>query len=73
MHSAVWSLVEMEHWLVLLIIFFHFALKHYFISKTVRYFWCTMYWDGSNEGDEKPRTSLRPLQNLEKLFIILNM
>jgi len=23
--------------------FFHFALKHYFISKTVRCFWCTLY------------------------------
>jgi hypothetical protein len=32
-HSAVWSLVEMESWLICVNKFFHFALKHYFISK----------------------------------------
>jgi hypothetical protein len=40
-HSAVWSLVEKETWLICVNNFFHFALKLYFISKTIRCFWFT--------------------------------
>jgi hypothetical protein len=36
-HSAVWSLVKMERWLICVNKFFHFALKRYLISKTVRF------------------------------------
>jgi hypothetical protein len=36
-HSAVWSLVEMERWLICVNKFFHFALKHYYISKAVEF------------------------------------
>jgi hypothetical protein len=40
-HSAVWGSVEMERWLICVNKFFHFALKLYFISKTVKCFWHT--------------------------------
>jgi len=33
----------MEGWLTCVNKFLHFALKHYFISKTVRCFWRTLY------------------------------
>jgi len=42
-HSAVRSLVDMGMYLRVLINFFHFALKRYFISKTVTCFWCILY------------------------------
>jgi hypothetical protein len=33
MHSAVWSLVQMERWFICVNKFFCFALKRYLISK----------------------------------------
>jgi hypothetical protein len=38
-HSVVWSVVEMERWLICVNKCFHFALKYYLVLKTVRYFW----------------------------------
>jgi len=40
----------MERWLIYINNFFHFALKRYFISKTARCFWRTLYYT------EKPHT-----------------
>jgi hypothetical protein len=42
-HSAVLSSAEMERWFVSVNKFFHFASKHYFISKTATCFWCTLW------------------------------
>jgi hypothetical protein len=36
-HGVVWSLVQMERWLICINKFFHLALKRYLNSKTVRF------------------------------------